>query len=124
MKFLSEDKDNSYDAVLSAYYESRPGKQSFDWFVSILNKPADAEIYELVRSFGRFLESEKDPARQQAGFKILFNLGMDGTRAEQVIAVYQVIKSLKQMPDSAEKRKAIREKHRDDDFFEVLEYLD
>jgi len=124
MKFLSEDKDNSYDAVLSAYYESRPGKQSFDWFVSILNKPADAEIYELVRSFGRFLESEKDPTRQEAGFKFLFNLGMEGTRAEQVIAVYQVIKSLKQMPDSAEKRKAIREKHRDDEFFEVLEYLD
>lgn len=77
-----------------------------------------------MRSFGRFLSSETDPGRKENGIQLVFKIAMEGTRAEQVIGAYQLIKSLDGINDSALKRKSIREKHKNDDFYEILEYLD
>jgi hypothetical protein len=120
---LEKDSSNDYEAVLAEFYAIRSGKESFDWFKTKLSQP-EGNTYELLRSFGRFLSSETDPGRKENGIQLVFKIAMEGTRAEQVIGAYQLIKSLDGINDSALKRKSIREKHKNDDFYEILEYLD
>lgn len=122
-KELEKDSSNDYQGVLAEFYALRSGKESFEWFKTRLLEP-DGSSYEMLRAFGRFLNAETNPERKQDGFQLIFKLGMEGTRPEQVIGAYQLIRMLDGIPDAAEKRKAIREQHRNDDFHEILEYMD
>ncbi len=121
---LESDPFSNYQGVLSSFYAAREGQASYDWFLQHLEKPAGTGIYELIKAFGDFLAAEKDPRRLQSGFDLLVKIGMEGSRPEEVIAAYQVLRGMSRMPEAREKRKAIREKHRNDDFADILEYLE
>jgi aminopeptidase N len=116
--------ENNYRGVLATFYEAKGGQDSFDWFIRSMEASTGSESYEIIRSFGEFLLKESDKNRLQQGVDFLQKLGIEGTRPEQVIAVYQVLRKMIFIPDYREKLKAIREKHRNDDFYEILEYLD
>ena len=122
---LEKDTINSYHEVICRFYENNPGSASFSWFEENLSGKSNSKIsYEVIRSFGRYLEKESDETRRQEGISLITNLASEGTEAGQVIGAYQVLKELSGIPDAELKRKQIREKHRNDDFFEILEYLD
>jgi aminopeptidase N len=123
-KKFETDTMNNYKGVLAGFYEAKEGQASFDWFIQSLQSSAGSDAYEIIRSFGQFLMKENDKSRLQQGTDFLFKLGLEGSRPEQVIGVYQVIRKMTFMSDYREKLKSIREKHKNDDFYEILEYLD
>ena len=123
-KKFENDTLNNYKGVLAGFYEAKDGQASFDWFIQSLQSSGGSDSYEIIRSFGQFLLKENDKNRLREGTDFLYNLGLEGSRPEQVIGVYQVIRKMTFIPDYKEKLKAIREKHRNDDFYEILEYLD
>lgn len=123
-KRFEADADNNYRGVLASFYEAKEGQASFDWFTKSMEASGGPESYEIIRSFGQFLMKEGDKVRLEKGVEFLYKLGIEGSRPEQVIGVYQVLRKMVFVPDYREKLKAIREKHRNDDFYEILEYLD
>ena len=123
-KSLESDSSNDYQAILSEYYAGRGDEESYRWFKMKLSEGASSGIYDLIRNFGRYLNREENAGKRPNGFQVLYQTAMEGSRAEQVIGAYQVLAEMNDIPDAKAKRKEIREKHRDDDFAEILEYLE
>jgi aminopeptidase N len=123
-KILEADSINDYRPVLSDFYASRSDDESFNWFKTKISEVGGSGIYDLIRSFGRYLNLEGNAKRRPDGFQLLYRTAMEGSRAEQVLGAYQVLKEMDDVPDARNRRKEIREKHRDDDFGSILEYLE
>ncbi len=117
-------EDLNYAGVLAEYFASRPGKTSFDWFTASLKKQGNLDNYELIQGFGRMLQQVSDSALVKKGLDQLFQMAMDGKKAEVVIGSFQVLKYFQAWPGVKSMRTRIKEAHKSADFGEVLDYLE
>lgn len=124
MENLLQSKESAYVEVLGEYYSQAPSIQGFNWFVKTMKHPDHVNDYDLILSFGRFLTLTKDTLNQREGINILYQKGLKSTRGEAVIGAYQALKPLQTIPGVTEMRKEIKAAHKQEEYGEILDYLE
>ncbi len=114
---------SEYKPILAEYYASKKGKESFIWFENALTLPSESDQYEVIQSFGRFLLTA-DSITLKEGLNLLFTEAMKKKKADFVIGTYQILKNYISDPGIKEKRLEIKNAFKNQEFGEILEYLE
>ena len=123
-KNLEIDTSADYSGLLSEYYAGKNDRESFEWFKKKISASGASTGMELIQSLGRFLDEVENKPFRREGFDFLYQLALTETKAEKIFFAYRVLKGMEDIEGGTEKRKAIREKHRNDDIYEYLEYME
>ena len=120
---ISKADKKSYGAIMASYYAKKPGTESFNWFKKSIADPLFSDQYELVHTFAQFIQIS-DSSTVKAGLELIFNTSIQRKKADFVIATYQVLKNFLSYSGVAEKRKRIKEASKNEEFSELLDYLE
>ena len=124
MKAIEDAGEEAYQNVLAEFYASNPSPASMKWFTKTLQSQSSADQYELVLSFGRWILNSKDTNLVKQSLDVLYNLAIGKRKPDVVVGTYQIMKSFKTWPDIARKRQQMKEMFKNEDFGEVLQYLE
>ena len=120
---IPEEEQKTYGNILADFYAGKKGSESFAWFKKSMADPSFSDPYELIQAFGRFLQIS-DSSTVNDGLSLVYNLAMERKKAEIVIGTYQILKNFLYWPDVKNKRKKIKEGNKNEEFSEVLDYLE
>jgi aminopeptidase N len=120
---IPKEEQKTYGNIVADFYASKKGEESFLWFKKSMTDVSFSDPYELIQSFGRFMQIS-DSATTNEGLNFVYKLSMERKKAEIVIATYQILKNFQNWPDIKNKRKKIKEVNKNEDFGEVLDYLE
>jgi hypothetical protein len=120
---IPKEEQKTYGSIVADFYASKKGSESFLWFKNSLADPSFSDPYELIHSFGKFMQIS-DSTTTREGLDLVYNLSIERKKAEIIIATYQILKNFQNWPDVKNKRKKIKEVNKSEEFGEVLDYLE